>query len=144
MNDLAAAAATTKILAMLAEIQKSVGPQPPARIVLTLKGSLDMGAYLLPDDGSPAYASASFVDAAGQPATDANPLTWSSSDPTVLIVTPSADGSYTTVMAVQPPKLATAQIQVTDGTLTATADVQVVAGPVASISIGLSASAPSS
>jgi len=78
------------------------------------------------------------TDAAGNPATlPTGSVTWSSSDPTILSVTPSNDG-MSAIVAAQGP-LGAAQVQVAvqldTGTLTGTLDVSVVASAAATIQI---------
>jgi hypothetical protein len=79
------------------------------------------------------------VDAAGNPATlPAGAVTWTSSNDTVVTVTPSADGMSADVSAVGP--LGTAQIGVSvavdaSTTLTGSLDVTVSAGSAATIQI---------
>ncbi len=79
------------------------------------------------------------VDAAGNPATlPAGAVTWTSSNPSVAAITPSADGMTCDVAAVGP--LGTAQIGVSVAvdattTLTGSLDVTVSAGAAATIQI---------
>lgn len=79
------------------------------------------------------------VDAAGNPATlPPGAVTWTSSNPSVAPVTPSADGMSADVSAAGP--LGTAQIGVSvavspSTTLTGSLDVTVVAGDAATIQI---------
>jgi hypothetical protein len=79
------------------------------------------------------------ADAAGNPAPlPAGSVTWTASDPTILVVTPAADGMSADVAAQGP--LGTAQVTVAvaldDGTtLTGALDVTVVASAAATIQI---------
>jgi hypothetical protein len=83
--------------------------------------------------------SLSATDAAGNPTTlPAGSVTWGASDPTILAVTPAADGMSADVAAQGP--LGTAQVTVAvaldaNTTLTGTLDVTVVASAAASIQI---------
>jgi hypothetical protein len=129
------------ILSALSAIQTAVGPKPVAGLTLRITGETKMAAFMLPDDGTPGYGVATPVDKAGNPTTDPASLTWSSSDPTVATVTPPVAPllAATIVAAVPAPAIGkTCQISVTDGTFTATGDVQIIAGAVAGLSIGFS------
>src|SRR5262245_27492916 len=86
--------------------------------------------------------SVSFVDAAGNPATVDGAPTWSSSDSSITVVTPSADGLTAVASTVGP--LGTSEVSVTAdadlGTgvtpVTGTLDVQVVASQATAATIG--------
>lgn len=68
-------------------------------------------------------ATLSGVDAKGNPASFSGVPTWQVSDPTILAVTPAADGLSADIAAVG--ALGTAQVSVTDGTLTGVGSIQV-------------------
>lgn len=99
--------------------------------------------FTLPDDKT-ASAAVAYVDAKGNPAkVDGTPV-WSSSDDTILTVTPSSDGLTAEVTPVGP--LGTAQVKVeADADLGAgvvplisLADVEVVAGQAVAGNVSLS------
>ena len=73
------------------------------------------------------------VDAEGNPAVDLNPLTWSSSDPSIMTAVPQVDLNTCYFLAAGP--LGTAQAQVTDGTLSAVLDIEVIASAATGLSM---------
>ncbi len=80
-------------------------------------------------------ASLSFKDAAGNAAEVSGTPTWTTSDPSILTVTPAADGLSAEIAAVGP--LGTAQISVTDGNLTAIQAIQVTGSAATQIGFNL-------
>ena len=79
------------------------------------------------------------VDAAGNPATVDGVPSWSSSDTSVLTLTPSADGL--SAVAAATGKLGTSTISVTLGSISGTLQVDVHSG--AAVSVTISAGTPS-
>lgn len=57
------------------------------------------------------------VDAAGLPSALTTPAAWTCSDSTIVLITPSADGTSCRVEAAIPAKLGTAAVSVTDTSL---------------------------
>jgi hypothetical protein len=101
-------------------------------------------ALVLKDNQSVTYTVAG-VDAAGNPAPIAGPLTATVSDPTTLSATVGADGVSVVVKALGPLTAAGASNQLTitdtgDGGLTGTDDLTVIAS--AAVSLVLTAGAP--
>jgi len=98
-------------------------------------------AFQLHDDKT-ATATLSAKDSKGNPTT-VKAATWGSSDPKILTVTPSANGMSAVIAPVGP--LGTAQVQFADNDvtppLTGTADVEVISGAAASVSITLAENA---
>ena len=115
--------------AILAAVDAANKPLPAVALILSVK---EPKMPLVLKDNQQVTYTATPVDAKGNPTTDPNPLAWSSSDPTVLAATPSADGLSCNFVAVKP---GAAQVQVSDGTLSGTDDVTVTPGDVASLAI---------
>jgi hypothetical protein len=85
----------------------------------------------------------SFLDANGLPATEPGPVTWTSSDPTTVTITPNAtDDTQATAVSVKEGSLST--ISAVSGSITATIDISVGAGPAVSgtITAGVPFSTP--
>ena len=72
------------------------------------------------------------ADKFGNPATEANPITWTSSDATIATI--ASSGAMTGAVTLT-GKLGTVTITATDGTNTATDTLTVTAGPAASLTI---------
>lgn len=82
------------IMSSLEQIQAELAPAIPARISILLAGKeVPMGGYQLKDD-SQVVGSLALVDDKGNPAVldPASVVSWASSDPTVVTVTPDATG----------------------------------------------------
>jgi hypothetical protein len=73
------------------------------------------------------------VDKRGNPTTETGTVTWGSSDPTIVTVTPAADGLSCEIAAAGP--LGQCQVTVNDGTAIGILDVTIVAGAEATIAI---------
>lgn len=76
----------------------------------------------------------SFLDAGGMPAAKPGAVTWTTSDATVVSVTPNTNDD-TQAIAVSVKEGATATLSATSGGLSATVDISVGAGPAISASI---------
>ncbi len=92
-------------------------------------------------DSQALHFAPTFKDKKQQPTTPKTPPTWSVSDSTIINVVPSADGLTADVVAVGPltPPGTSVQVQVQTGAITGTADIQVIAGDVASVDMGAGA-----
>jgi hypothetical protein len=127
-----------------------VPPGQATKLILTITGNglsqVKQGdgtmATQMTDQGN-GTATLTAVDAVGNPTTpsfDAAP-TWASSDTTVLAVTAAADGLSAAIANAVPPKLGTATISVdakeAGVDLAGTADVTVVSGPPASVTVAV-------
>ena len=98
------------------------------------------------DQGS-GTATLTAEDAVGQVTTatfDAPPA-WLSSDPTVVVVTPAADGLSAGIANAVPPKLGTATISVdaklSGADLAGSADLTVVSGPPTQVAVSIALTA---
>lgn len=80
-------------------------------------------------------ATLEFVDSFGNPAVAPTGVTpaWAVDNATILTIAPAGDGMSANISTVGP--IGTANVSVTDGTITGTLAVTVTAGPVASITI---------
>ena len=131
-------------------ILEAVVPPPATgiRMLIVMDGQITQGTLpmsLIMTDTQKFAASVSFVDAKGNPAQVEGVPAWNASDPSILTVTPAADGLSAEVVAVGP--LGTSQVSVTadadlgEGVtpIVGVLDVQVVAGQAVAVSISTSA-----
>jgi len=100
-------------------------------------GKVSMADFTLKDTDPAGVGAVSYVDADGAPAAAGAAPVWSVDDPTILAVTPAADGLSASIAPAQPPKLGTATVTVTltnpDGSVvTVSAQGAVVGGEPAS------------
>jgi hypothetical protein len=116
-----------KVEPVLAPIEQAVGAAVES-ITTTIK-DITM-AKQITDTGSIALALA-LVSAAGNPVTD--PVTLTSSDPTIVTAALTSDGKGVLVTAAG--KLGTATVTATAGALTATYEITVVVGPAAKLTL---------
>lgn len=94
-----------------------------------------------PEGAALLFTITNIVDAGGNPATLPGPVSWTSSDTTILTLTPAADGLTATGTST---KTGVVTVTATSGTLSASVAVTVTAGAAVSfqISVSLAPTAP--
>jgi hypothetical protein len=87
-----------------------------------------------------------FLDKKGNPAVVQGPPTWASSDPTIVAVTPSADGLSATAVAAGPEGQATVTVtgdaDPGDGVVNVTGTLDITIGPSQAVNVGITPGAP--
>lgn len=130
-----------ELTALIQKLQQGLPAKPAlARLVIS-KEVPTMGQFTVSDDKTPLKLKVSGQDAAGNAVAITGQVAWSTSNPELLTLAPSADGATCDVASVGtlPPEGTSLQVVATDtetgGSFTGTADILVAVGPLASLQI---------